>query len=268
MTSPSPTRSRRRRRILLATLVAVAGTAIVVAGTAAHTAGPSHHSVVAAARLDHSPSPRSSANAARSADPSAPPSIRDVLFVGASYTAGLGASPSTNGYAYDIGREPGWRTQVYGVSGTGFLNPGPRGNETFAERIAHLPTRPRPDFVVFQGGRNDVGYPPADLRAAAIKTAELTRKRFAGAQVIFLGPIPAHVPAPPEQLAVAATLRAAAVSSKAIFIDPIAQSWITPRNESGFAGHVPAHPDNSGYAYIAQQLLENLRGLSATHGDA
>jgi lysophospholipase L1-like esterase len=204
-----------------------------------------------------------------SSGPSAPAAtIHDVLFVGASYTAGLGATPNTEGYAYLIGREPGWRAQVDGVAGTGFLNPGPHGGQTFADRIAHLPTEPHPDLVVFQGGRNDVGYPQDKLLAAAIATADLAHRRFHGSQVVFLGPIPAHVPAPPGQIAVANTLRTAASASKSIFVNPIEQGWITPSNEDGYVGRVPAHPDNQGYAYIAQRLLTDLEALYPNHGNA
>jgi GDSL-like Lipase/Acylhydrolase family len=261
MTPPSPTDKPTRRRILLTAsvvaVVVVAGVAVALAGTQLSPSS-AHHSIVAAAKLDHSSNPTRDAALA----------THDVLFVGASYTAGLGASPPTDGYAYVIGREPGWRAQVNGVSGTGFLNPGPRGDQTFAERIAYLPNRPRPELVVFQGGRNDVDYPSSQLRAAAIETAALTRKRFAGAQIVFLGPIPAHVPAPPGQLAVAATLRSAAASCKAIFVDPIEQGWITPGNENGYTGHIPAHPDNNGYAYIAQRLLSDMQGIFANNGNA
>jgi acyl-CoA thioesterase I len=193
--------------------------------------------------------------------------VRDVLFVGASYTAGLGATPSTDGYAYLIGRRPGWRTQVDGVAGTGFLNPGPHGGQTFAERIAHLPTEPHPDLVVFQGGRNDVGYPQSRLLTAAIATADLAHKRFHGSQVIFLGPIPAHVPPPPGQVAVADTLRSAASASKSVFVNPIEQAWITPSNQDDYVGRVPAHPDNRGYAYIADRLLADLEALYSNHGN-
>jgi lysophospholipase L1-like esterase len=199
---------------------------------------------------------------------SATPSVHDVLFVGASYTAGLGASPATEGYAYVIGRQPGWQAQVNGVAGTGFLNPGPHGDQTFAQRIVHMPTHPRPDLVVFQGGRNDVNYPAAQLRAAAIQTAALTRKRFSGVQIVFLGPIPARVPAPDDQIAVAATLRSAAAACKCVFVNPIEQAWITPGNEQGYLGPVPAHPDNDGYAYIAQRLLSDLELLYPNHGNA
>jgi len=192
-----------------------------------------------------------------------PTAIHDALFVGASYTQGLGANPPTAGYAYLIASTPGWRAQVDGVSGTGYLNPGPHGNQTFADRIAHLPTRPHPDLIVFQGGRNDTGYPMPKLRAAIIATVALTRRHFSGAQIVFLGPIPAGVPVPRNQVAVENTLRSAAAACKVTFIDPIAENWITPGNELGYAGHVQGHPDNGGYAYIARRLLSDLNTILA-----
>jgi lysophospholipase L1-like esterase len=266
----------RAHRIRLGVVVVVAllcaGSGLFLAVTQlAHTSA--RRAVAAAIRPSASGRAPSAANAradevdGASTAPSAA-SIRDVLFVGASYTAGLGASPQTDGYAYLLGREPGWRTQVNGVSGTGFLNPGPHGHQTFAERIIHQPVHPHPDIVVFQGGRNDISYPAAELRAAAIETVQLTRKRFSGVQVVFLGPIPAHVPAPASQLAVAATLRSAAASCHAVFIDPIEQGWITPGNEHGYTGAVPAHPDNRGYAYIAGRVQTDLGALFGEHSDA
>lgn len=250
-------RHRTRASIIAVVVLLFAGSGLFLAVT--HFGHTSARRTVAAAI-------RPSASGRATAAPGAG-AIHDVLFVGASYTAGLGASPQTEGYAYLLGRQPGWRTQVNGVSGTGFLNPGPRGHQTFAERIAHQPTHPHPDVVVFQGGRNDVSYPAAQLRAAAIRTVELTRKRFNGVEVVFLGPIPAQVPAPDSQLAVASTLRAAAASCHAVFIDPIEQGWITPGNEHGYTGAVPAHPDNRGYAYIAGRVQADLGALFGEHSN-
>ena len=268
-------RSRRHRTrvgIIAVVVLLFAGSGLFLAVTHfGHTSA--RRAVAAAIRPGTSGRPSSATKAAstngvdRDATTPGAGAIHDVLFVGASYTAGLGASPQTEGYAYLLGRQPGWRTQVNGVSGTGFLNPGPHGHQTFAERIAHQPTHPHPDVVVFQGGRNDVGYPAAQLRAAAIRTVELTRKRFSGAEVVFLGPIPAQVPAPASQLAVAATLRSAAASCHAVFIDPIEQGWITPGNEHGYTGAVPAHPDNGATPTSPAELQADLGALFGEHSD-
>jgi hypothetical protein len=261
---PAPTKRRLRRRLIVTGALLVSSLGIFLAGT--QLAHSSTRQLVVAAAKHNLPISSSTTSTAAGSTPSEP--IHNVLFIGASYTAGLGATPRTEGYAYVVGRDPGWTARVDGVSGTGFLNPGPLGGETFADRVVKDPIHPHPDVVVFQGGRNDVAYSSDKLRAAAIATAELTHKRFIGAQVVFLGPIPAHVPAPADQLAVASTLRSAAAASKSVFIDPIEQGWITADNQEAYVGHVAGHPDNDGYAYIAGHVLTDLKALFPQHGTA
>lgn len=192
---------------------------------------------------------------------SLPTTATDVLFIGASYTAGLGAAPVTDGYAYRTAAMLGWRAEVDGVAGTGYLNPGIHGGGTFAARIPLLhPTTP-PDIVILQSGRNDIGYPLASLKAAVEHTVALVHGRWPGARVVVLGAIPATVPLSRSLINTETALHEAANASGAPFIDPIAQDWITRTNEHENAGPVPEHPGDVGYAYLAGRLADNLRTL-------
>lgn len=210
------------------------------------------------------PSSPPSANAA-AIRPAAPPVLasHELLFVGASYTQGLGATDYEHAYPYLCGAELGWRIRVAGVAGTGFVNPGPHGAGSFADRIATLPLLPHPNLIIIQGGRNDAGYPHSTFRAAVIHTIDVTRSRFGSMPLVFLGPIPATLPVPASVLAVAATLRSVAAASGVDFVDPIAQHWITEQNARGYGGPVPGHPGNRGYAFIASQLADQLRPIVA-----
>lgn len=181
-----------------------------------------------------------------------------LLFVGASYTAGLGATTPQAGYAPVLASDLDRRFALDAVSGTGFLNPGQHHQGTFGERIARLPADLDPRIVVIQGGRNDTGYPQRDLQAAARDTITLAQHRFEHAQVVVMGPIPAYVPASQRLLQTRDIVRAAARQTGAGFVDPIAQTWITRANQGRFAGPVPAHPNDAGYRYIASRLLEDL----------
>jgi lysophospholipase L1-like esterase len=186
------------------------------------------------------------------------PAARGILFVGASYTAGLGAHPRTDGYAYLVGRYLGRRVDIDAVPGSGFVNPGPRHQGTFADRIARLPAGLDPAVVVLQGGRNDSGRSERVLRDAVLKTVSIARHRFPHAQLAILGPIPAALPVTARVRDVESLLQQVARSQHVIFIDAIAQGWITPRDVHRFAGPVPGHPNNAGYAFIAQRVAADL----------
>jgi lysophospholipase L1-like esterase len=198
---------------------------------------------------------------AHGADVLGPLSRDRILFLGASYTWGLGAIPHTAGYAYQVGRDLGWPVLVDGASGTGFLNPGLHDQGTFADRVTRASTAFDPGLVVLQGGRNDIGYPPARLREAVVRTVQLARDRFRHAQVALLGPIPAELPISRGTAVVDEQLRAAARAARAPYIDPVAEGWMTPANVIAYAGPVPLHPNNAGYAFIAGRLTADIRTL-------
>ncbi len=186
------------------------------------------------------------------------PAGRGILFIGASYTAGLGAHPSTDGYTYLLGRELGQPVAVDAASGSGFVNPGPRHRGTFAERIARLPAGLDPTLVLLQGGRNDTFCSQRVLRAAVSHTLSLARHRFRHADLAVLGPIPATLPIRPNVRQVDSVLEQAARSQHVIFIDAIAEGWITPRDVRRFAGRVPGHPNDAGYAFIAHHVASDV----------
>ncbi|TAM88932.1 MAG: SGNH/GDSL hydrolase family protein [Jatrophihabitans sp.] len=256
-----------RRALVAATVLALAATGAVVSYAAVHrtdsVAGVAHIARVApaAGRLpvaagsriapDESPGP------APRRVPLLAPGAR-ILFVGASYTAGLGANPATDGYAYLVGRYLHRPVSIDAVPGSGFVNPGPRDGGTFAERIARLPASLDPGLVVLQGGRNDAGCSRLRLWRAALQTVELARHRFRHARLAFLGPVPGRLPVHRSVREVEAVLQEVARDQNVIFIDAIAQGWITRQNVAGFAGPVPDHPNNAGYAFIARRVADDL----------
>lgn len=193
------------------------------------------------------------------ADGSLPTTAPEALFVGASYTAGLGAQPATEGYAYQTAALLGWRAEVDGEPGTGYLNAGPHGGSPYLARLRVLIPPATPDIIVFQSGRNDIGYPLGELHDAVRTAVDEAHSRWPSAKVVILGAIPADLPLTPGILSVESTLAQAARDADAPFIDPIAQNWITATNEHRYTGAVPQHPSNTGYAYLASRLAPELR---------
>ncbi|HEY5334509.1 MAG TPA: SGNH/GDSL hydrolase family protein [Mycobacteriales bacterium] len=181
-----------------------------------------------------------------------------LLFVGASYSIGLGATAPSNGYPSLLADRLHRPYTVDAVSGTGFQNPGRHHAGTFAQRIARVPTLPAPRIVIIQGGRDDTRYPGSEEYAAVLGTITLAQRRFTAAQVVVLGPIPASLPVSAKVAAIRSAIGRACATAHAGFIDPITQRWITPANEHLFGGHVRGHPNDAGYAYIAGKLMAAL----------
>lgn len=183
-----------------------------------------------------------------------------LLFVGASYSIGLGATGRAAAYPTLLADRLHRRLTVNAVSGTGFQNPGPTRAGTFEQRIARLPTVPAPRIVVIQGGRDDDRYPISREYAAVLATIEAAEHRFTTAQVVVLGPIPASLPVSERALAINTAIGRACAAARAGFVNALGQRWITPDNVHHFAGHIRGHPNDAGYAYIATKLMAALPG--------
>jgi hypothetical protein len=181
-----------------------------------------------------------------------------LLFIGASYSVGLGATGRAFAFPTLLAERFHQPFRVDAVSGTGFQDPGPLHQGTFAERLVRDPGDPPPRVVIIQGGRDDYPFPVADEYPAALHTIELAQQRFEQAQVVVLGPIPGHLPVTPRLVQVRDEIQRAALVAHAGFIDPLAQDWITLANEADYAGRIRGHPNDAGYAYIADRLREEL----------
>jgi lysophospholipase L1-like esterase len=201
--------------------------------------------------------------AARPAAPTPVATQPRLLVIGASYTAGWGATNVDLDYAHQLGDELRWPTRISAVPGAGYLSPGRNGHGTFVQQIHALPAGLRPELVIIQGGRNDGGRNLTQEYAAVRRTIQAARARFGDPTIILLGNIPAHLPLDRASLATNTVLARAAASERVRFINPIAEHWMTAANLPGFRSNVPGHPNDAGHAYIAERLFGDLN----IHGD-
>lgn len=244
---------KRRRRTLAAIVAAGVGAVALLAGA------PLLHG-----RTEAAPPAPAVRLAGRPAEAVQTIPAGRLLFIGASYSIGLGATASSASYPSLLASQLHRSYSVDAVSGTGFQNPGRNHSGTFAERLTHVRTTPAPRIVIIQGGRDDWHYPISREYAAALHTIVLAQQRFTAAQVVVLGPIPASLPVSAQVEAIRGALARACTAAHAGFVDPITLHWITPANVHVFSGHIRGHPNNAGYAYITSKLQAALPG--ALHG--
>lgn len=182
------------------------------------------------------------------------PASQRLLIIGASYTAGWGASNERYDYAHRLAAELGWPTRISAEPGAGYLSCGDDRHGSFLEQIAALPPTPRPSVVLLQGGRNDIGRPAAAEAAAVEQTLVAVRARFDDPKIVMVGDIPASVPVGRAAVAANALLAQVAHVEHAQFIDPIRDQWISSADARAFRSDVPGHPNDAGHAYIAHRL--------------
>jgi lysophospholipase L1-like esterase len=186
-----------------------------------------------------------------------------VVFYGDSYTASVNASSPAKGYATLTAKAFGWRPTIIGSPGSGFTNIGLTSKAgTFGDRFAKqlAPVLPGAALVIVQDGLNDSNpYPTRD--AAEAFFAKL-RAAYRGPVVLLGAVAPTGTPTA-SQARINQMLAIAAKQAKVPYISPIYEHWITPANSARFFVTGQIHPNDAGYAYIAQRFVRDLKALGA-----
>lgn len=226
----------RRRWVAAAAavLLALAGTALVLL----LRTGPADDSRTSPA--SSSPAPASSA--------------REVVFVGDSWTVGVGAS-GERGYAPLAAERLGWTYELLGISGSGYLARGAGG--PFADRVAEA-VGLEPDLVVVQGSLNDSGADPEELdRATADTLGRLRAAAGDGTAVLVVGAPDTPGTDPAVIARINSAIAAAAAAAGLSFVDPAREGWTDPADPGIWAD--PVHPDDTGHRLVAEALVPHLQ---------
>lgn len=92
-----------------------------------------------------------------------------------SYVEGIGADSPATGFAPLAAGMLGWSVQLFGKGGCGFVNPGPRHNQTYLQRIDELVLDAERDVIFIEGGINDRRLPGVTPAAIGVITELQTR---------------------------------------------------------------------------------------------
>jgi lysophospholipase L1-like esterase len=186
----------------------------------------------------------------------APATQATAVFLGDSYTVGMGASATEAGYAERTAALMGWRAVVLGQGGTGYVNPSASSDQSvYSGRLGQVAAA-EPDVVVVQGSTNDAGRPWEEIEAAATELYAGLRTVVPSARIVVLGPLSPPGLDPGAVNDVRNALARAAFATGVPFIDPIAAGWLLPAD--GLYAD-PVHPDDDGYRELAEDLARALR---------
>jgi lysophospholipase L1-like esterase len=117
-----------------------------------------------------------------------------------------------------------------------------------------------PDVVLFFNGVNDLKHPMSSIHPAALKALEDLRRQKPDVVVIVIGPV-APRPVFGAALEMRDNVEAAALSTGAYFIDPLAERWFQG-DAHRFIGSDKFHPTDAGHRYMADLITRDLRRLN------
>ncbi|GAA4130276.1 SGNH/GDSL hydrolase family protein [Actinomadura keratinilytica] len=207
---------------------------------------------------------RSDSTSARNTAPRPRPPV--VYVLGDSFTTGIRGLTKEQAYAGQAARMLGWQAVIGGRVGSGFAEPGPakqRFDTLFTRQFAW---RPAPDMMLVSGGHNDVLTPMGQVRRRTVALIRRIRAHWPGTHLVIMGPTWGR-DVGAKAIRVRNTIRAAAVSERVPFIDPIGQRWFTGNRRKGTGNAVHyiradnIHPNPAGNRHMAACLVANLRTL-------
>ena len=184
-----------------------------------------------------------------------------MAIVGASYTAGVGPDNPAASWAVGTARLLRWNAVIYGVSGAGYVHPGPGGRGPMsrmlaAEGLGQL----EPALVIIQAGHDDAGVPAGFEAGRVAATVRQVRQADPGARVALLTTFSVAPDGYPALWATDHAIVAAGTAADpgVIIMDPLAGQWRYAHAGGGL------HPTAGGDARIARTVA----GLLAAHGVA
>ncbi|WP_082110159.1 SGNH/GDSL hydrolase family protein [Demequina phytophila] len=197
------------------------------------------------------------------ATPSPTASVQVALFIGDSYTVGVGAAPESKRWTSLVAVDEGWEEANYGRGGTGYATSGTFDScglddcPPYSDMIAEAARDGvEPDVVVIAGGQSDTDAWGADSGAVAeaiAGTFEAAAERFPDARIVAVGPSwPFSEDSWQRDFNQAVRDAAEAVGAEYI-------SLLEPRvlDESFDAGD-GQHVNDDGHAAIAERVIQEL----------
>lgn len=188
-----------------------------------------------------------------------------LLIVGDSFAAG--ADPNSFAYPVVLAEEMGWSLVWDVQGGTGFLPPmgdgkqviPPPGHVPFGERLDADFQRYHPDYVVIDGGRNDLGKPPDQVVAAQGEYLRRMRTAWPWASIAIVIPqYLAALPAVNYPLLVPGMTRNAQ-DVGAYVVDPVADGWYQGVDLEPLFWSDEIHPNGMGSEFYADHLATDLK---------
>lgn len=184
-----------------------------------------------------------------------------AAFLGDSYTAGTGASPTSKRWTTLLSEDEGWQELNDGAGGTGYVVTASENGcgksfcDNYLGRVEDV-IKQAPDIVVVAGGQNDFAKYQTDpdaVRENIGKVFDELHAKLPSARIIAVGPSTTSDIAP-QVTGLDAAVRESASTVGAQYISLLDPNVIDPAWVTADGGHV----NNDGHAAIAKRIADAL----------
>jgi len=181
------------------------------------------------------------------------------LFFGDSYIIGGAYTGPENSMGAIAARRLGWRYQIRGGGGTGFVAGNPDYDiPNYLGQIKQGALDVGPvDWLVIEGGGNDKTDDPALITRRAVRTLKAAERRHPEARLVLVGTMDPTIDGFTDTDGVIGAMRAAANRLDVPYID--AQHWLEGHPE--LIGPDYDHPTPAGHRRCGRNLAKALRAL-------
>ena len=139
------------------------------------------------------------------------------------------------------------------VGGSGYINPGQDGKHTYKQAFEDLSLKIlKPNFIVVQGGQNDLGSSVKSISTAACELYAKIRKKYPSAKLIVMTPFYGVSEAPPVVGEVEEVIKECASKYQAHLLTGV-RKWMQDHPELLIADGT--HPNGKGHALIAKNFV-------------
>lgn len=178
-----------------------------------------------------------------------------LAVVGASFSAGVGATSPRLAWPEDLARLLRWHLVLSADPGAGYLNPGAGRRGPFSRLLARLHlARLDPAVVIVQGGHDDLRYPPGLVEEQAFLLISEIEKEAPSARIgvlsVFVGR--RHPPLRAWEVNRAIIAGARLADPSVMIFDPMGSHWRFAHRRH----HL--HPTDRGDRWIARHLSHEL----------
>ncbi len=202
------------------------------------------------------------ARAAAQTQSSGLPAHPTTVFIGDSYTAGVGASSPAHRWTTLVSKAEGWKEVDLGRGGTGYVTAAGLAacGQTYCPDYQGMvgdAVTADPDIVVVAGGQNDFtawGQDPAKVRAGIASLYKDLRRELPTAVIYAVGPSTTGGIGGPV-VGMDAAVRAAAKAQDAHYVSLISPDVVRQSMVTADGGHV----DDAGHTAIADRVLAVVR---------